>query len=90
MKIDFTELSLKEQKRIAKVKEIKSGSYSKRLVVFIILFVIAFAAAILYVFLKVGAEPVVLVTSVMGFATVQLWNMASIKKTKIKEENEED
>ena len=77
-------------KMINKAKKKKQGNYTKRLVVFIILFVIVFAIGQSYVFIQVGSEQVVLVASVMSFATVQLWNMASIKKTKIKEHDEEE
>ena len=76
-------------KMINKINK-KKTSFNKKLIVFIILFVIAFATAVLYVFLQVGSEPVVLVTAVMSFATVQLWNMASIKKTEVKEECKHD
>lgn len=60
-----------------------SGDFSKKLVVFIVAFVIAFTAVNLYVFVKVGSEPSTLITAVMAFFGGELWALATIKKKKI-------
>ena len=62
----------------------KKGRFSKGIVTFIIIANIAFTAAILYVFLKTSCEPTALVGSWFAFTTVELWQLANIKKQKVK------
>lgn len=68
----------------------KGGAYkvkfSKKIVSLIIAANIIFTIAILYVFLQVGTEPYALVGAFFGFTTVELWSLASIKKTEAKNE----
>lgn len=68
----------------------KKGSFSKATVVGIIFLNIFFTVAIFYLFLRVGSEPSVLIGSWFGFTTVELWNLARIKKEKIKGECEDE
>lgn len=50
-----------------------------------------FAIAVLYVFLRIGAEPTVLVTAWFTFTTGELWLLSGIKKNEIKKgENNEN
>jgi hypothetical protein len=42
-----------------------------------------FTAAVLYVFLKIGSEPVTLIGAWFAFTTGELWMLSSIKKTKV-------
>jgi hypothetical protein len=58
--------------------------FSKTIVAAVIVLNILFTAAVLYVFLKVGSEPVALITAWFGFTTGELWMLSSIKKTKVK------
>lgn len=60
--------------------------FSKKIVGFIIAINILFTAAILYVFVRVGNEPYALVGAWFAFTTVELWNLASIKKVESKAE----
>lgn len=66
--------------------------YSKKIVAVVIALNVAFAAAVLYVFLRTGAEPTTLVAAWFAFTTGELWLLSGIKKTEIKEgvnENDE-
>lgn len=77
------------QKLIKKAKK-KEGRFSKRIVTLVILLNAIFTAATLYVFLKVGSEPIVLIGAWFAFTTGELWMLASIKKKEVKTENDED
>lgn len=66
-----------------KRKSKKSGRFSKFIVVLVILLNIVFAAATLYIYLKVGSEPTTLIMSWFAFTTGELWLMASIKKKEV-------
>ena len=63
----------------------KKGRFSKFIVTLVILLNVVFTAAVLYVFLRVGSEPTVLIGSWFAFTTGELWMLAGIKKRKIKE-----
>ena len=58
--------------------------YSKRIVFLVIVLNILFTVGVLYVYLKTGSEPAVLVGSWFGFTTVELWQIARIKINKVK------
>ena len=60
------------------------GNFSKFIVGFIITANIIFTAAVLWVFLKTSAEPATLIGSWFAFTTVELWQLAAIKKSKVK------
>lgn len=62
--------------------------FSKIIVSFIIILNTGFTAAVLYVFLRVGSEPVVLIGAFFAFTTGELWMLSTIKKKKIKNEEE--
>ena len=65
--------------------------FSKAIVVAVVLLNTIFTAAVLYVFLKVGSEPMALIGAWFVFTTGELWMLSSIKKTKVKEkEGEKD
>lgn len=64
-----------------------SGKFSKALVGFIIAANIIFTVAVLWVFLKTSAEPAALIGSWFAFTTVELWQLATIKKTKVQNDN---
>ena len=66
----------------------KKGRFSKYLIAFIVAINVAFTVGILYVFLQTSSEPSTLVTAWFAFTTVELWQLATIKKTKVK--NKED
>ena len=66
----------------------KKGLFSKMIVAFVILANVAFTGAVLFVFLRTGGEPAVLIGSWFAFTTVELWQLATIKKKK--EENKND
>lgn len=59
------------------------GKFSSAIVSLVILLNVLFAAAVLYVFLQTGSEPMTLVGCWFAFTTGELWLLASIKKRKI-------
>jgi len=58
-------------------------NYSKILIIVIIALNVLYAIGTLLVFYKTGSEPTVLTTAFYGFTTVELWQLATIKKHKI-------
>jgi len=67
--------------KILAVKKQKS-LFTKSIVILIIFLNVAFALGVMWLVYKVGREPSALVVSFYSFTTVQLWNMAFIKKQK--------
>jgi len=67
--------------KILAVKKQKS-LFTKSIVILIIFLNVAFALGVMWLVYKVGREPSALVVSFYGFTTVELWNMAFIKKQK--------
>ena len=66
----------------------KKGIFSKLVVSFVIIANVVFTAGCLYVFFKTSAEPTALIAAWFGFTTVELWQLATIKKRKVdKNEN---
>lgn len=63
--------------------------YSKKIVTAVIVLNVAFAAAVLYVFLKTSAEPTALVAAWFAFTTGELWLLSGIKKAEIKRGDED-
>jgi hypothetical protein len=57
--------------------------FSKAIVAAVVLLNTIFTAAVLYVFLKIGSEPVTLIGAWFAFTTGELWMLSSIKKTKV-------
>ena len=58
--------------------------FSKKVVTAIIIMNVIFTIAVFYAFLKVGSEPYGLVAAWFSFTGVELWSLASIKKTEEK------
>ena len=71
-------------------KDQKKRKFSKVIVSLIIFMNIVFTIAVLYVFLKVGSEPMVLIGAWFAFTTGELWMLSSIKKTEVKESVEDE
>lgn len=67
-------------------KKKKKKSYSKIIIGFVIAANVIFTAAVLWVFLKTSAEPVALIGSWFAFTTVEVWQLATIKKKKLEKE----
>lgn len=64
--------------------------YSKVIVSIIIFLNITFAFGSLYVFLRVGSEPITLTTCWFAFTTGELWLLSGIKKIEIKKSKEDN
>ena len=69
----------------------KKNAFSKFIVALVVFLNSIFAFSVLYVFLKIGSEPTVLIAAWFGFTTGELWLLANIKKgkTQIKKEGNE-
>lgn len=57
--------------------------FSKFIVTAVVILNIIFTIAVLYVFLKVGSEPITLIGCWFAFTTGELWMLSSIKKSKV-------
>ncbi len=62
------------------------AKYSKFIVALVIVSNIVFTAAVLYIFLRTSREPTALIAAWFAFTTGELWFLAGIKKSEIKEE----
>lgn len=80
-----------EQREKEESKYVKSegGTYSKKILNRLFLGFVLFVIAILFIFVKVGSEPTVLVGAVITFLSVEVWQLARIKIAETKEENNE-
>lgn len=61
--------------------------FSKLIVSLIILLNVIFTIGVLYVFLRVGSEPMALIGAWFAFTTGELWMLASIKKKEVRNED---
>lgn len=68
----------------------KKGDFSKLIVSFVIIVNVIFTASVLYVFLKTSSEPTALIGSWFAFTTVEVWQLATIKKSKVKKDSGKD
>jgi len=59
------------------------NKFSKAIVTAVVLLNTIFTTAVLYVFLKIGSEPVTLIGCWFAFTTGELWMLSSIKKAKV-------
>ena len=59
--------------------------YSKWIVALVVLLNVVFTGAVLYVFLKTGSEPTVLIGAWFAFTTGELWLLAGITKAKVRQ-----
>jgi hypothetical protein len=84
-------ISEKDLEELIKIKkrQKKKNRFSKFIVTLVILLNVTFTVAVLYVFLHIGNEPTTLITAWFAFTTGELWMLASIRKKKIKEDNNE-
>ena len=57
--------------------------FSKAIVALVIVLNVAFAAAVLYVFLRTGAEPTALVVAFFSFTVGELFALAFLKKKEL-------
>lgn len=62
--------------------------YSKFIVALVILLNVGFTGVVLYLFLRTGSEPTVLIGCWFAFTTGELWMLAGITKTKVKNKSE--
>lgn len=60
--------------------------FSKLIVTAVVLLNSFFTVAVLYVFLRVGSEPMTLIAAWFAFTTGELWLLSGIKKAKVKAE----
>ena len=68
-------------------KKVKKA-YSKKIIPFVIFSIFSFTGVAIFVQVKTGVElSPTLITCFFGFCTCELWNLSSIKKVKIKQQN---
>lgn len=79
----------KDLQKLLKKSKKKEGKFSKRIVSLVIFLNVVFTIAVLYVFLKVGSEPMALIGAWFAFTTGELWMLSSIKKKEAKGDNYE-
>lgn len=60
----------------------KKGMFSKLIVTFVIIINILFTIGTLYIFLRTGNEPTTLIGAWFTFTTVEVWQLAKIKRNK--------
>lgn len=75
------------EEELLKIINRKKGTFSKKIVILVILMNILFTLAIMYLFLRTGNEPMTLVGAWFGFTTVELWSLSKIKRAEVKGEN---
>lgn len=66
------------------------GTFSKLIVSFVIIANVIFTAAVLWVFLRTSTEPTALIGAWFAFTTVEVWQLATIKKKKCEKESGEN
>jgi len=59
--------------------------FSKAIVTLVILLNVAFTAAVLFIYLKIGSEPTALIAAWFACTTGELWLLANIKRAEINE-----
>ena len=64
--------------------------FSKLIVSLIIILNVCFSIGVLYVFLKIGSEPMTLIGCWFAFTTGELWMLSSIKKKEIDNDEHRD
>ena len=74
------------EEELLKIINRKKGSFSKKIVILVILMNILFTLAVMYLFLRTGNEPMTLVGAWFAFTTVELFSLSKIKRAEIKEE----
>lgn len=74
------------EEELLKIINRKKGSFSKKIVILVILMNILFTVAVMYLFLRTGNEPMTLVGAWFAFTTVELWSLSKIKRAEVKEE----
>lgn len=57
--------------------------FSKVIVSLVVLLNVVFTGAVLYIFLRVGSEPMTLIGTWFAFTTGELWMLSSIKKKEL-------
>ena len=60
----------------------KKGLFSKLIVSFVIIINIFFTIGTMYIFLRTGSEPAALIGAWFTFTTVEIWQLAKIKRKK--------
>ena len=86
MKHDMEKLEKELEKLKKNEIEKPKKAYSKIIVSAIIIVNIIFTIGIMILFLKKGSEPVALIGAWFSFTTIELWNLAKIKRHKIDKE----
>lgn len=65
----------------------KKSTYSKFIVAFVIAANVVFTAVVLWIFRQTSTEPTALIGAWFAFTTVEVWQLAMIKKKKVEKES---
>lgn len=65
----------------------KKNSFSKFIVAFVIAANVVFTAVVLWIFRQTSSEPTALIGAWFAFTTVEVWQLATIKKKKVEKES---
>ena len=71
-------------------KKNKNGNFSKGIIAFVIAANVTFTIAVLCIFLRTSSEPTALIGAWFAFTTVEVWQLATIKKKKVDSERKGD
>ena len=64
--------------------------FSKAIVALVIALNVFFTVAVLFIFYRLGTEPMALIGAWFGFTTVELWALAGIRKREIETGNDKE
>lgn len=65
----------------------KKNTFSKFIVGFVIAANVVFTAVVLWIFKQTSTEPIALIGAWFAFTTVEVWQLATIKKKKVEKES---
>ena len=77
---------------MAKKRDKEKPRFSKSIVTLVVILNTLFAASVLYIYFRIGSEPVALISAWFAFTTGELFLLSKIKRDEIKEgvdENED-
>lgn len=71
-----------------KMNKSKNNRFSKFIVTAVVVLNVLFTATVLYIFYKIGNEPIALIGAWFAFTTGELWMLSSIKKSKVNKDGD--
>ena len=75
---------------MAKKRDKEKPRFSKSIVTLVVILNTLFAASVLYVYFRIGSEPVALISAWFAFTTGELFLLSKIKRDEIEKEGEKN